>query len=186
MEANAGLPAWTPERFREEINLIVVDMLGVPPDQKLGYLKGRIAAFPEPYRTAAETLLLQRETLMANTEQQPSGPPGPWGFLKEAIQAVPSVKYALGVGGVASVLAIVGGFGINPRVGVIGVPIILLLMTVLVVFSKLAVADAQYFLRPLIFLTWFSILAMSATVLLVFTGVFFKWPLDLHSWLVKG
>jgi hypothetical protein len=59
-------------------------------------------------------------------------------------------------------------------------------MTVLVVFSKLAVADAQYFLRPLIFLTWFSILAMSATVLLVFTGVFFKWPLDLHSWLVKG
>jgi hypothetical protein len=161
-------------------------MLRVSAEHKLVYFKGRIGAFPEPYRTAAETILLQRETLMGNAEQQPSGPPGPWGFLREAIQAVPAVKYALGVGGVVSVIAIVSGFGISPRVGVIGFLIALILMTLLVVFSKLAVANAQHFLRPLIFLTWFSILAMSATVILVFTGVFFKWPLDLHSWLANG
>ncbi len=37
---------------------------------------------------------------------------GPIGFLKEAIKAVPAVKYALGVGGVVSIIAIVGSFGI--------------------------------------------------------------------------
>jgi hypothetical protein len=183
MAANAGLPAWTAERFSEEVNLIVVDMLGVLPDQKLGYLKGRIAAFPEPYRTAAETLLLQRETLMANAEQQPSGPRG---FLREAIQAVPAVKYALGVGGVVAVIAIIGGFGINYKVAVIGFPIVLIMMFLLLIFAKLAGAKPQYFLAPFVILTWFSIITMIATILLVFTGVFFGVPLDLRHWLAKG
>jgi hypothetical protein len=186
MAADAGLPAWTPERFSEEVNLIVVDMLGVPPDQKLGYLKGRIAALPEPYRTAAETLLLQRETLMANAGQQPSGPPGPWEFLREAIQAVPAVKYALGVGGVVAVIAIIGGFGINYKVAVIGFPIVLIMMFLLLIFAKLAGAKPQYFLAPFVILTWFSIITMIATILFVFTGVFFGVPLDLRHWLAKG
>jgi hypothetical protein len=38
----------------------------------------------------------------------------------------------------------------------------------------------------LVVLTWFAIVAMVSTIALIFTGVFFKWPLDLHYWLVKG
>ena len=47
---------------------------------------------------------------------------GPMAFLREAIQAVPAVKYALGVGVVVAVIAIVGGFGISYRVAVERIP----------------------------------------------------------------
>lgn len=181
MPNNKGDPPWTPERFKSETDRVVAGMLRIPNNQKLPYLKSEIAKFPEPYRTAAETILLQREALM-----DPPPQAGPIGFLKEAIKAVPAVKYALGVGGVVSIIAIVGSFGISYRVAVIGFPVILILMALLVVFARLAVANPHHFLGPLIFLTWFSMLAMVATVTLIFTSVFFRWPLDLQSWLVKG
>jgi len=181
MAGNAGAPAWTPERYKQEVDLIVVEMAAIPANQKLGYFKGRIAGFPEPYRGAAQTILLEGRALVDNPQ-----PTGPLAFLREAIQAVPSVKYAIGVGGIVSVIAIVASFGIGYRVAVIGFPIILILMILLVIFSKLASASPQYFLYPLIILTWFAIFAMIATIGLIFTGVFFKWPLDLHYWLVKG
>ena len=181
MADNAGLPAWTPDRYKEEVTLIAIELREIPANQKLGYLKGRIAGFPEPYRSASETILLQREELMND-----QAPTGPFGFLKDAIQAVPAVKYALGVGGVVSLIAIVEAFGISSRAAVIGFPIILISMTLLVIFAKLASAKPGYFLYPLIILTWFSIVGMISTVTLIFTGVFFKWPLDLHDWLAKG
>jgi hypothetical protein len=181
MAGNTGVPAWSPERFKSETDRIVAEMLRVPDDLKLAYLRNSLAQFPEPYRSAAETILLQREALMHDHSHA-----GPMGFLREAIQAVPAVKYALGVGGVVSVIAIIGSFGVSYRVAVIGFPIILILMTLLVVFAKLAATNAHYFLSPLIFLTWFSILAMAGTVIVLFTAVFFKWPLDLSYWLAKG
>lgn len=133
-------PPWTPERFSQEVGIIVREMERIPPDQKLGYLKGRLAGFPEPYRGAAETILLQGEAIMNNQR-----PPAPSGFLREAIKAVPAVKYALGVGGVVSVVAIIASFGISYRVAVIGFPVILISMTLLVIFAKLASASPQYF-----------------------------------------
>ena len=45
-------------------------------------------------------------------------------FLKEAIRAVPAVKYAMGVGGVAAVVAIVAGLKIDYRVAVFGTVIL--------------------------------------------------------------
>jgi hypothetical protein len=147
--ANAGLPApWTAERFKQEVDLVIVEMLRIPADGKLAHLKTRIAGFPEPYRNAAETILLQREALLDN--QQPTGP---LGFVREAIQAVPAAKYALGVGGVVAVIAIIGGFGINYKVAVIGFPIVLIMMFLLLIFAKLAGAKPQYFLAPFIILT---------------------------------
>ena len=58
--------------------------------------------------------------------------------LNEAIKAVPAVKYALGIGGVIALIAIVKGFGIDYRVAGFGAVIMLVLMTMLVVFAKLA------------------------------------------------
>ena len=184
MADNDGGPFWTPERYKEEVERVEDELGNIPPDQQLGYLKGRIAGFPQPYRGAAEIILVRGIEIMARAENQ--APTGPLAFLKEAIQAVPAVKYALGVGGVVSLVAIVEGFGISKRAAIIGFPVILISMVLLLVFAKLASAKPEYFLYPLIVLTWFSIFAMISIVALVFTGVFFKWPLDLHYWLTKG
>jgi len=181
MAPNSADREWTPERYGREVGLLVQALLRIPKGQKLAYFDAEIAKFPEPYRTAAETIILQREALVDSP-----APPGPFGFLKEAIAAVPAVKYALGVGGVVSLIAIIGSFGINYRVAVIGFPIIIVMMVLLLVFAKLAGAKPQYFLGPLIALAWFSMFATIATVSLIFSGVFFKWPLDLHGWLTKG
>jgi hypothetical protein len=176
---------WSPEKLNTEVNQIVAGMLRVSGNrEKLVYFKAELAKIPDSfYRSAVETIVLARESIMTNDNQPPTGP---LAFLREAIQAVPAVKYALGVGGVVSVIAIVASFGISYRVAVLGFPIILILMTLLVVFAKLTAAKPQYFLAPLIILTWFSIIAMVSTISLIFTGVFFKWPLDLHYWLVKS
>jgi hypothetical protein len=184
MASESSPPDWTPKSLNTEVNRIVAGMLRFSNNQeKLAYLKAELAKISEPsYRSATETLILVRESIM-DGKDLPT--PGPMAFLREAIRAVPAVKYALGVGGVVAVIAIVSSFGISYRVAVVGFPIILILMVLLVVFAKLAAANPQHFLLPLAVLTWFSIIAMVATMVLIFTGVFFKWPLDLHHWLVK-
>jgi hypothetical protein len=181
MAPSSADPEWTPERYGREVGLLVEALLRIPKGQKLAYFNAEIANFPEPYRTAAETIILQKEALMDNPP-----PPGPFGFLREAIQAVPAVRYALGVGGVVSLIAVIGSFGINYRVAVIGFPIIIVMMVLLLVFAKLAGAKPQYFLGPLVALAWFSMFATIATVCLIFSSVFFRWPLDLHGWLTTG
>lgn len=185
MDSEPNPPDWTPEKLKTEVNRIVAGMLRFSSNtEKLTYFKAELAKISEQsYRSAAETLILARESMMGNGNSPAAGP---MSFLREAIKAVPAVKYALGVGGVVSVIAILGSFGISNRVAVIGFPIILISMVLLVLFAKLAADNPQHFLVPVTVLTWFSIIAMIATVVLVFTGVFFKWPLDLHSWLVRG
>jgi len=64
------------------------------------------------------------------------GLPTPGSFLKEAIKAVPAVKYALGVGGIAAVVAIIAGFHLDYRVAVFGTVIVFALMFVLLVFAR--------------------------------------------------
>jgi uncharacterized membrane protein len=184
MASEPNPPDWTPEKLNAEVNRIAAGMLRFSDSQeKLTYLKAELAKISEPsYRSATETLILVRESIM---EDKNPPTPGPTAFLREAIRAVPAVKYALGVGGIVTVIAIVSSFGISYRVAVVGFPIILILMVLLVVFARLAAANPEHFLLPLTVLTWFSIIAMVATILLIFTGVFFGWPLDLHHWLVK-
>lgn len=63
-------------------------------------------------------------------DDNPSTPPS---VLKQAINAVPAVKYALGVGGIISVIAIVRGFRIDFRVALLGAVVMLVLMAVLLV-----------------------------------------------------
>ena len=68
----------------------------------------------------------------------------PIAFLREAITAVPAVKYALGVGGIVAAIAIIFTFGIDARIAVIGTIVMLLIMSVLVIFARMStVADAR-------------------------------------------
>ncbi len=104
-------------------------------------------------------------------------------FLREAIKAVPAVKYALGVGGIVGAIAIVYSFRIDPRVAVIGTVAMLVLMGTLVIFARMAsLASAQMFLPALVF-TWFVLLLFMALSLSLFTSVFYQKPLDLAYWL---
>ena len=91
----------------------------------------------------------------------------PFRILKEAIKAVPAVKYALGVAGVASVIAIVAGFKVDYRIAVFGTIIMIALMLLLLIFSNAASPKNKRSLRlPSLALTWsFLLLIIFSTTL---------------------
>jgi hypothetical protein len=105
----------------------------------------------------------------------------PESFLQKAIKAVPAVKYALGVGGIVAVIAIVGSFKIDFKVAVFGTVIMFVLMTILVLFARLASTAGDTFRVPILVFTWFSLLLTMATALALFTSVFKGWPLPIKS-----
>ena len=58
----------------------------------------------------------------------PTPTPAISNFLDRAVKAVPAIRYALGIGGVIAVIAIVFSFGINAKVAIFGTIIMLVLM----------------------------------------------------------
>jgi hypothetical protein len=118
----------------------------------------------------------------AKLHQMPADNPStPQSVLKQAINAVPAVKYALGVGGIISVIAIVRGFGIDFRVALWGAVVMLVLMTVLLIFAKASSRPQSAFKGPAFIHTWFSLLLFMATATALFLSVFFGKPLDLRT-----
>ena len=111
--------------------------------------------------------------------------PGPMQFLREAIKAVPAVKWALGVGGIASVVAIVAAFGIDVRVAGIGVVIMIPLMMLLVVFARAATLTGQAMRTPALVLAWFVLIVFMAVSAALVTSVFFDRPVPLRHWLSR-
>jgi hypothetical protein len=109
---------------------------------------------------------------------------GTMAFLREAITAVPSVKYALGVGGVAAVISIVAGF-LDLRVALVGIPICFVLMVILVVFSHLAGNSSNLVQAAAVVLIWFSVVAM-ILVTAAFALTFFVRAETLRSWDLKS
>ena len=108
-------------------------------------------------------------------------------FLRDAIEAVPAVKYALGVGGLASVVAIVTGrfgLGLDPRFAVVGGVVMIVMMVVLVIFARGTEIVGGSLRLPVMALTWFALLLFMAASTLLLTSVFFMWPLDLKHWLM--
>jgi len=101
----------------------------------------------------------------------------PFKILQSAIAAVPAVKYALGVAGIAAVVAIVVGFKVNLQVAVFGTLIVLGLMFVLVVFSSLTKQDDAAFASPATVLVWFYTVAVMASTILFITAYFWSWPI---------
>ncbi len=96
--------------------------------------------------------------------------------LKSAIDAVPAVKYALGVAGVVSSVALIKAFDEDWRVTVMGAGIMVLLMSVLLVFSRLAETNSERLILPSMVLAWFSLLLTLGAAVLIFMSAFFSWP----------
>jgi hypothetical protein len=107
----------------------------------------------------------------------------PYRVIQDAIRAVPAVRYALGVAGIVSVIAVVASFRVDPRIAVWGTVIIMVLMVGLVVFAKLTTTAKKHFLAPALVLMWSFLGLLILTATLLFTSVFFKFPVDLRSWL---
>ena len=108
----------------------------------------------------------------------------PIDMLREAIKAVPSVKYALGIGGVASIVAIIINlFGLSPTIAIIGTIVVLILMGVLVIFARMTSINSTKMFIPIMSFTWFVLIFFILISLSLFTSIFFRIPLDLHHWI---
>jgi hypothetical protein len=107
----------------------------------------------------------------------------PYKLLKDAMKAVPSVRYALGVAGVASVVVIIAGFKLDYRVAVFGTIIVLGLMFLLLIFSSIATKSAAKSLRkPALTLAWaFLLLSILGSTFLL-SSFFFEWPRALDEY----
>jgi len=116
------------------------------------------------------------------TEDHLGSPPS---ILKQAIKAVPAVKYALGIAGIIAVIAIVRGFGIDLRIALFGAIVMFVLMTMLVVFASLARQKGSQFRLPALVFTWFSLICVMAVSIVLFTSVFWGRPVDMRTLLAK-
>jgi hypothetical protein len=105
----------------------------------------------------------------------------PWVALLDAsIKAVPAVKWALGVAGVISVVAIVAGSGLDMRIAAFGATTMLTLMSALVVFARLSRLAPASLRLPALVLVWFSIIVLIAVSGALFTSIFFDVPVRLR------
>jgi TPR repeat protein len=102
--------------------------------------------------------------------------------LKEAIRAVPAVRYALGVGGMIATVALVQVFEVDPVLAAVGTLVLFFFMAVLVIFARMASLGKNKMALPALFFTWLVLVFFSIVSASLFSSVFFKWPLELR-WL---
>ncbi len=103
--------------------------------------------------------------------------------LREATKAVPSVKWALGIGGLIAVIALVYTFKLDPRAAFVGLIVLLLFMTVLVLFARASTLKSGATFWPALIFTWFALIMFMATAVTLFGSVFFNTPVPLQKWL---
>jgi len=99
----------------------------------------------------------------------------PFDVLKAATKAVPAMKYAVAVAGVASVVAIVLGFKLRPQIAIFGALVVIGLMFVLAVFSSYVRRGTHALSGPATVLVWFYTLATMVGTTLFITGYFLHW-----------
>jgi tetratricopeptide (TPR) repeat protein len=112
----------------------------------------------------------------------------PLNLLREAIVAVPAVKYALGVTGIVAAIAIIKGLIVDSHITdwrvVLMVPVaMLILMTAVVVFSRLTTTAPKHFFIPAMVLMYCFLSLTIAVSVLTLSSMFFHWPLDLRHWI---
>ena len=110
-------------------------------------------------------------------------------ILQDAIRAVPSVKYALGIVGISAAVAMVilffTGISINYKLGLLGIVTMLGLMTCLLIFSALSKVRQKLLAAPGLVIIWGFIIFLIASVSLCFTSFFFQWPKPLSDYFTR-
>lgn len=139
-----------------------------------------MSAFRTPHESKGGSLRTPPVTISSAADH---GLALPLHVLHEAIKAVPSVKYALGISGIVASIAIIQAFRIGYRIAFFGTIAIFILMVLLVIFARLTRTAPKYFLMPAMVLMWSFLLLTIATAVLLFTSIFFRIPIDLRNWL---
>jgi hypothetical protein len=106
--------------------------------------------------------------------------------LAKAIEAVPAVRYALGVAGIAAAAFIASlFFGLDLGKAFLAILAVLIFMTVLIVIAKIATVH-EGLLYPAKVLTWSYVIFAIAIPLFLITSVFFCRPLNLTNWVTNA
>lgn len=105
----------------------------------------------------------------------------PLTILKDAIKAVPAMKYALAVLGLVAVVAIVSLWRVKYEVAIFGAVIILALMVPVLVFAKLTKVAPKYFLGPARAFMWAFVILTIVAGTCLFTAAAFRQPAALYE-----
>lgn len=109
-----------------------------------------------------------------------------WRVLDDAISAVPSVKYALGVAGIAAAVAIVYLLIQNAVAALVGIIVMFALMVVLFVFATMASTLPPADVRPLgLVLLWSESIIVIGGSFLLLTALTLGWPPTLAFYIEK-
>jgi hypothetical protein len=120
--------------------------------------------------------------MMNQSMERDSSSVTPLGILREATNAAPAVKFALGLAGVLAAVAIVTAvFRLSLVVAALGAAMMFVLMTGLVIFARVASASSKTFVRHVDVFSWFSLILIMATATLLFTSVSWDYPVDLKQ-----
>ena len=108
--------------------------------------------------------------------QEPKFTTSPIQIIREAIKAVPAVKWGLGVAGLVAIVVICLGWLKDIKAAVFGLVILIVSMFILVIFAWFA-KNAKDGVKPFAYtLATFSSLLLMGVAFFVFTGFFFGWP----------
>lgn len=102
-------------------------------------------------------------------------------ILREATKNVPAVRYALGITGIAAAATIIKALGINWAVAFFVIVVMIILMIVLLIFAKLTKLSANKHHVPALVLMWSALIITILIVALIFTSLFFDYPLKLKD-----
>jgi hypothetical protein len=108
-------------------------------------------------------------------------PSSPIVLLREAIKAVPAVKYALGVAGLGATVAIIIGFKVDIRIMIFGIAIIIALMFALAVFAAGVEHDNSGMKVLALLSAWAFMIIVIASVGLLASSFFYHTPLDFRE-----
>lgn len=114
-------------------------------------------------------------------ENRGKGSLNPLTILKDAVKAVPAMKYALAVLGLVAVVAIVSLWRVKYEVAIFGAVIILALMVPVLVFAKLTKVAPKHFLTPTRVFMWAFVILTIVAGTCLFTAAAFKQPPALHE-----
>jgi hypothetical protein len=98
------------------------------------------------------------------------------GVLHTAIEAVPSVKYALGVAGIIAAVALVKGYFSSAAAALLAGAGMVALMVVLLVFAAASRLAARTLQLPALVFTWAIMTLFIMASCLLMLSVFFRWP----------
>jgi hypothetical protein len=117
---------------------------------------------------------------LSQSSLAPAAMSGPYGVLRASVVAVPAMRYALGVAGLAGSASLALGFFGTPEAAIIGAAASLGGSFLLLVFAKLAREKPKTFRRPALVVMWTTTVLFSLSLVLLLTSFFFDRPLHLR------